>query len=232
MRAWPALLLVVTGCFPMLTHGARVDPGMHAGFSYSLQILSPTETSEPSSPSLKHGMDFGFYGAAAGRPRGWSKGGFRFTGSLNLASGAVGDFYTEFPHALPGSASSGVGLLYQTIRGLVFAYAMNGWDLGDHSQLFVGLGAASTTGLDDQQQQHRSVLYTGMIGWQPPRIGRAFREAPDAAMYLMFIGGPQGPDCRTSSWCMSGQSRAMAVISVGLPPLGHRGGPRWPLTPR
>jgi hypothetical protein len=222
----PAVMLAVLAgpaCFPMLTHGARVDPGARLGMTSSMQVVARPAPVDSSSPAkTEPGMDFGFYLAGTARPKGWREGGVRGTAALSLFSGFTADLYGQLPRHLPGSSATGVGVLYQpSFRNLVFPYVMNGWELPDGSQLYITLGVANTRGMADGRSE-RHFMFAAAVGWQPASVGRTLRPLSGFTTYLMFTAGRQGPDCERAGWCIGGTSRVIMAVSADLPSFKKR----------
>lgn len=211
-RDFVALALLAAGaCAPVVTHGPRVEPGLHAGLTVGLPLDSDTATAL--AVLIPRWSAYGRFGVT-GKPGG-------VAASLGLAyapaeNGSLeGDLYLQGPARVPRLAY-GAGLMGSAVYAM--PYVQLGWVREDGSGLY------STQGVV-QRGYGRKYLFLNDPGmgrtevrprYWAPAVG--YRWSGRAGKRSVYLSGALGSyDERRSDWQtgeVSVQRRRLRALSI------------------
>lgn len=128
-RALAAVLLALAGCAPVVTHGARVEPGLYLGYTAGLAVASDSlHTPDVVTPEWVPYARYGF----VGRPGGVA-GSIAISLAPDVVTGVQGDGYLQLPSPDPRWAY-GAGVMGS--GKFVMPYAQLGRSVGEGYEVY------------------------------------------------------------------------------------------------
>lgn len=128
-RALAGLLLALAGCAPVVTHGARVEPGLYLGYTAGLTAMGDSlDAPDVVTPEWVPYARYGF----VGRP-GAVAGSLALSLAPDVVTGVQGDGYLQLPSPDPRWAY-GAGIMGS--RKFVMPYAQLGRSVGEGYEVY------------------------------------------------------------------------------------------------